>query len=119
MTQRGLVALRINYPFQAATLSATAPNPNPSQPNFRYIDSSDDPSFGAPPPDSEMGTYYGDRGLGNQRAFGKIVRPFRRLISRRQSTGVKCSDRESGVWRLDSRGIPHEARSIASFRVAA
>jgi hypothetical protein len=81
VTQRGLVALRINYPFQAATLSATAPNPDPSRPNFRYIDSSDDPSFGAAPRDGEMGTYYGDRGLGNQRAFGKIVRPFRRLIS--------------------------------------
>jgi hypothetical protein len=78
---RGTVAIRINYPFQAATLSATAPNPDPSQPNFSYIDQSDDPSFGSPPPDGDMGTYDGDRGLGNQQAFGKIVRPFRRLIS--------------------------------------
>ncbi len=78
---RGVVALRINYPFQAATMSATAPNADPSLPNFNVIDSSVDPSLGTIPPEGEMGVYSGQYGLGNQRAFGKIVRPFRRLIS--------------------------------------
>jgi TadE-like protein len=78
---RGMVALRINYPFQAATMSATAPNADPSLPNFNVIDASDDPSLGTPPPEGDMGVYSGQFGLGNQRAFGKIVRPFRRLLS--------------------------------------
>jgi hypothetical protein len=81
---RGVVALRINYPFQAATMSATAPNADPSLPNFNLIDTSDDPS--TIPQEVDMGVsgkhvYSGQYGLGNQLAFGKIVRPFRRLIS--------------------------------------
>ena len=76
VTQRGLVALRINYPFQAVTMSATAPNPNwPPDPNFNYIDASDVQAGGA------AGTYAGPNGLGNQLVFAKNVRPFRRLMS--------------------------------------
>lgn len=75
-SNRGIVALRINYPFQAATMSATAPNPNwPPDPNFNYIDSSDVQAGEA------AGTYAGPNGLGNQLVFAKNVRPFRRLMS--------------------------------------
>jgi hypothetical protein len=76
VTQRGLVALRINYPFQAATMSATAPNSNwPPDPNFNYIE------VPASEAGETAGTYAGPNGLGNQLVFAKNVRPFRRLIS--------------------------------------
>ncbi|MGO9601247.1 MAG: TadE/TadG family type IV pilus assembly protein [Isosphaeraceae bacterium] len=71
---RGTVALRINYPFQAASLSATAPSSNwPPDPNFNYIH----PSDGTTTP----GTYSGPNGLGDQLVFATNVRPYRRLIS--------------------------------------
>ncbi len=71
---RGIVALRINYPFQAASLSATAPSSNwPPDPNFHYIQ----PSDGTNTP----GTYSGPKGLGDQLVFARSVRPYRRLIS--------------------------------------
>ena len=71
---RGTVALRINYPFQAASLSATAPSSNwPPDPNFNYIH----PSDGTNTP----GTYSGPNGLGDQLVFATNVRPYRRLIS--------------------------------------
>ena len=71
---RGTVALRINYPFQAASLSATAPSYNwPPDPNFNYIH----PSDGTNTP----GTYSGPNGLGDQLVFATNVRPYRRLIS--------------------------------------
>ncbi len=71
---RGTVALRINYPFQAASLSATAPSSNwPPDPNFNYIK----PSDGTNTP----GTYSGPNGLGDQLVFATNVRPYRRLIS--------------------------------------
>jgi hypothetical protein len=75
-SNRGIVALRINYPFQAATMSATAPNPAwPPPPNFNYIDVPASESGEA------AGTYAGPNGLGNQLVFAKNVRPFRRLMS--------------------------------------
>lgn len=71
---RGTVALRINYPFQAASLSATAPSSNwPPDPNFNYIH----PSDGTNTP----GTYSGPNGLGDQLVFATNVRPYRRLLS--------------------------------------
>jgi Flp pilus assembly protein TadG len=71
---RGTVALRINYPFQAASLSATAPSYNwPPDPNFNYIH----PSDGTNTP----GTYSGPNGLGDQLVFATNVRPYRRLLS--------------------------------------
>jgi hypothetical protein len=76
VTQRGLVTLRINYPFQAVTMSATAANPNwPPDPNFNYID------VPAAEAGEAAGTYTGPNGLGNQLVFAKNVRPFRRLMS--------------------------------------
>lgn len=75
---QGLVALRINYPFQAATMSATAPNPPGSrlEPNAHFIAVPADDEVGAAP-----GPYSGSSGLGIQYAAGRTVRPFRRLIS--------------------------------------
>jgi hypothetical protein len=70
--QAGLVALRINYPFQAAGLTGFE-NP-PDQPL-------------APSPALDFdgrtyGPYAGTEGLGAQTAFaGQTVRPFRRVIS--------------------------------------
>jgi hypothetical protein len=73
---RGIVALRINYPFQAVTMSATAPNSTwPPDPNFNYID------VPASEAGEAAGTYAGPNGLGNQLVFAKNVRPFRRLMS--------------------------------------
>jgi TadE-like protein len=75
-SNRGVVALRINYPFQAVSMSATAPNPNwPPDPNFNYI------QVPASEAGETAGVYAGPNGLGNQLAMGQHVRPFRRLIS--------------------------------------
>jgi hypothetical protein len=74
--QRGLVALRINCPFQAASLAATTRNPGTSSdPDFRYI-----VVPGASASD-RTGPYAGPEGLGNLLVEGKNVRPFRRLLS--------------------------------------
>jgi len=76
---RGMVALRINYPYQAATMTAFRPNPadvpgEPPNPNLDYPVLADDG-------DSAVGTYAGPLGLGRQFALGKEVRPFRKVIS--------------------------------------
>ncbi|MBV8075838.1 MAG: hypothetical protein JO284_05565, partial [Planctomycetaceae bacterium] len=77
LSGRGVVALRINYPFQAAMMSATAPNPPAAQfdPNFHFVEASD------ADPGAIQKTYSGASGLGYQYAAGRVVRPFRRLIS--------------------------------------
>jgi hypothetical protein len=74
--QRGLVSIRINCPYQAASLAATARDPgDPHGPNFRYIEVP-----GASAAD-RAGPYAGPDGLGNLLVEGKSVRPFRRLVS--------------------------------------
>ncbi len=92
----GLVALRINYPFQAAAMSGFRPSDDPDTPNIGHPILADDSAVivsPASPPcnDAEPvahdtpddgGPYAGLYGLGRQFAFaGKTVRPFRRLIS--------------------------------------
>jgi hypothetical protein len=87
--ERGLVALRVNYPYQAATLTAYQPvdpgDPSPLnepilandggvQANFAGGDlegTSSDPA----------GPYSGPYGLGKAYALNREVRPFRRLIT--------------------------------------
>lgn len=100
-SQRGLVALRINFPFQAASMSgfANARDGDPSDPNLNEPNLADDAgvaelnSPGGIPvsPDTQPGrlpgTYGGPYGLGGQGALnspqlaaGLPLRPFRRVL---------------------------------------
>jgi hypothetical protein len=87
--ERGLVALRVNCPYQAATMSAYQPvDPTEEFPVNEAILANDAgvtelsaPGgilMGGSNPD---GTYGGRYGLGTLHALNKKVRPFRRLIS--------------------------------------
>ena len=94
LPDRGLAAVRINYPYQAATLSAFRPAPasdvDPLPPNIGNFITADDGGVqqnneapGAPVDDgTTAGTYNGPFGLGRQYALaGQVVRPFRKLLS--------------------------------------
>jgi hypothetical protein len=101
--QRGLVSLRINYPFQSAAMSSF--RHDPSDPEYPF-----EPTVGRPEiannvinPGGDLngntlvplplaspnangrfiysGTHGGTAGLGAQGAFGTIVRPYRRIMS--------------------------------------
>lgn len=95
---RGIVALRINYPFQSASMSSF--NHDVVQPDYPFestvgrpvaaddnsvtqINSATGALTGAPLSDGEIyaGTYGGRFGLGAQGALGRTVRPFRRVIT--------------------------------------
>jgi hypothetical protein len=96
--QRGLVALRVNYPYQAAALSGFRESADgPFEPNLtgrtRASDEEND-EIGQlneapgdllpdePLNDQSLGAYAGVFGLGRQLAFaGERVRPFRKLLS--------------------------------------
>lgn len=91
---RGLAAVRINYPYQAAMLSAFRSSPptalDPLPPNVSNAIVADDGAVvqlnaapgGAVEDLSATGTYVGPLGLGRQFALaGQTVRPFRKLIS--------------------------------------
>lgn len=94
-TTRGIVAIRINYPFQSASMSSFRPNaagafePTLGQPHtanddaVTELNSVSGPLAGGPLSGGEVyaGTYGGQYGLGAQGAFGQIVRPYRRVIS--------------------------------------
>ncbi|MEM7306176.1 MAG: TadE family protein [Planctomycetota bacterium] len=84
---RGLVAIRINVPYQSATLTAYLPGAEltPQGDPFNEAILAADPAGGGfaivgPGPDG-TGPYSGTYGLGAQQALGELVRPFRRLIS--------------------------------------
>jgi TadE-like protein len=94
LADRGVAAVRINYPYQAAMLSAFRPSTptdtDPLPPNIANAIAADDGSVqennaapGSPLDDSgAVGAYAGPFGLGRHYALaGKIVRPFRRVIS--------------------------------------
>jgi hypothetical protein len=88
----GLVSLRINYPYQSATMSAYAQETtSPPVPNGQPLPANDSgvvvlnagdftPSTGALT-DSVYPTYGGTYGLGSQYAWLTQVRPFRRVVS--------------------------------------
>jgi hypothetical protein len=93
LPDRGLVAVRINYPFQAATLSGFQSPPasdvDPIPINITNPIIADDGGVlqnnaapGAPIDVGAVGPYSGPFGLGRQFALaGQTVRPFRKLIS--------------------------------------
>ncbi len=93
LADRGLAAVRINYPYQAATLSAfQSPPPSdvdPVPPNIANFITADDAAVqqlndppGGPLDAGEIGPYAGPYGLGRQLALaGRTLRPFRKLIS--------------------------------------
>ena len=94
VTDRGLVAVRINYPYQAAMLtgfrSLPPTNTDPLPPNVSSPIVADDGSVqqntaapgGLIDDQTPVGAYAGPFGLGRQFALaGQTVRPFRKLIS--------------------------------------
>lgn len=93
LPDRGLAAVRINYPFQAATLSGFISPPStdvdPAPINIMNPIIAEDGGVlqnnaapGVPIGDGAVGPYSGPFGLGRQLALaGRTVRPFRKLIS--------------------------------------
>ena len=97
--QRGVVALRINYPCQSATMSGYQTVPDPTQQPTVYpvvpisAGYSAGGGGGGPEPSGvgggmestwEFGPYAGEYGLGRQAAWAKLannVRPYRRVLS--------------------------------------
>lgn len=89
--QQGLVAIRLNYPYQAAILSGFQQGPNgPFEPGGALI-LADDAGVvqqnALPPgqtllaPAGGLGPYGGSFGLGHQLAWGQTLRPFRKLLA--------------------------------------
>ena len=86
---RGIVALRINYPFQSAAMSGFHPNPDgPFEPTLgnpisadEAIDELNDAPGQIIGDDDGYFTYGGPYGLGAQAVMGERVRPYRRVIS--------------------------------------
>lgn len=89
--QQGLVAIRVNYPFQAAALSGFQQGPDgPFEPGGAPILADDDgvTSANALPNGQTtaalaggIGTYAGTYGLGGQLAWAQTRRPFRKLLT--------------------------------------
>ena len=89
--QAGIVALRVNYPFQAGSLTgfresaAGAFEPNlPGRIAARddgVISTNAAPGTLLADDPADVGTYGGPYGLGRQLAFAETVRPYRRLLS--------------------------------------
>ncbi len=72
-----IAAVLVQYPFQAASMSAFTPQPpEPSGAPAPTV------GFVVPAPaDTPIGTYTGENGLGAQAAFGQKVRPYRRILT--------------------------------------
>jgi hypothetical protein len=93
LADRGLAAVRVNYPYQAAALTGFLSSPpdalDPLPPNVGNAIAADDAGVqqnnlppGATIDDGFVGPYAGPYGLGRQFALaGRVVRPFRKLIS--------------------------------------
>lgn len=95
--QQGVVALRINYPFQSASMSSFRPNPagtyepNMGNPNVANdggvtVENPGDVPGAFTPSDFQFGPNTGQYGLGSQAAFGSAalpgpVRPYRKVVS--------------------------------------
>ena len=100
VSTNGVVAIRLNYPFQSASMSSfeqdesdsdfpsapTIGNPIGATNSFTPPESPDGSAIDQPlvrsgPSPTYTGTYGGKLGLGAQGAFGQTVRPYRRVIS--------------------------------------
>jgi hypothetical protein len=89
MPQRGLVAIRINYPYQASMLSGFRRAPEgPLAPNVAYRIQANDGGVtetnqapGGIVGGGEAGPYAGAYGLGKMYSHAEEVRPFRKLLS--------------------------------------
>lgn len=91
--QRGVVALRVNYPYGSAAMSGFQPDPNPlmradaGNPVIPLsvqdvVPAGSPAGVGSPvASDFEYGPNAGADGLGQQSAWAQPVRPYRRLIS--------------------------------------
>ncbi len=89
--QQGLVAIRLNYPVQAATLSGFQQGPDgPFEPGGAPILANDagvvqqnalPPGQAPAAPAGGLGPYGGSFGLGNQLAWAQTRRPFRKLLT--------------------------------------
>lgn len=86
----GLAAVRLNYPFQAAAMVGYMESPDgPFEPNAGAPITADDAAVSDPDgpglPLADLGApagpYAGAYGLGVQLAYGRQVRPFRKLIT--------------------------------------
>ena len=90
LLDRGLAAVRVNYPYQAGMLTGFRPTlGDPLAPNVSNPIVADEGSVietNTPPgaqlaDDGALGAYAGPFGLGRQFALLQTVRPFRRLVS--------------------------------------
>ncbi len=88
--QRGVVALRFNYPYQSASMSSFQSRPlgdsamgqaNLADDSGVGVVDNDGYSPNGTPVQGKNNTYAGPYGLGVQLAFGQTVRPYRRVIS--------------------------------------
>ncbi len=87
----GLVALRINIPYQSAAMSSFRQSPaGMFEPNGNFVNEADDaavvelnaaPGALAAGASAASQVYAGPYGLGVQQALGKEVRPFRRVLT--------------------------------------
>jgi len=95
-SQHGLVTLRINYPYQSASMSSfrqrdlsvpigpsnqVAPNEADDNSVTTGPDNTYNPNGNAPLQSASNDLYNGQYGLGTQYAWAKNVRPYRSLIS--------------------------------------
>jgi TadE-like protein len=74
----GVASVRVTYPYQSATLSAFSADGTPAE---GAAGGGGLPAGYSLAGGSEAGLYSGDLGLGEQHAFGRAVRPFRKLIT--------------------------------------
>ncbi len=89
MPERGLVAIRINYPYQAAMLGGFRESPlGPGASNVAYRIQANDAGVtqlnaapGGLTGGSQAGPYAGAYGLGRLYSHAEAVRPFRKLLS--------------------------------------
>ena len=102
ITKLGVVALRINYPYQSSSMTGFQTQSDPFAPNIGHPSVADDSSLAASNPSDlpgtlsptlgsggkYAGTYGGEYSLGEQSALGSQqltgglpVRPFRRVVT--------------------------------------